>query len=71
MHITVVGMGYVDLSNAALLARRHAVTLLDIAPEKVAALNGRKSPIYDAEIEKALEDDLKETIGCFRTKRGK
>lgn len=54
MRITVIGMGYVGLSNAVLLARRHPVTLLDIVPEKVAALNQGKSPVHDAQIEAEL-----------------
>lgn len=54
MRITVVGMGYVGLSNAALLARHHTVMLLDIVQAKVDALNAHKSPIHDTEIEKEL-----------------
>ena len=53
MKIAVAGMGYVGLSNAVLLARQHAVTVLDIVPEKVAMLNARQSPIRDVDIETA------------------
>jgi UDPglucose 6-dehydrogenase len=52
--ITVVGAGYVGLSNACLLAQHHEVVLLDITPEKIALVNNRKSPIDDADIEKFL-----------------
>lgn len=58
MKIAVAGMGYVGLSNAVLLARQHAVTVLDIVPEKVAMLNARQSPIRDVDIETALTQPL-------------
>ena len=54
MNITIVGTGYVGLSNAMLLAQHNQVTALDIDERKIALLNSKKSPIADAEIEDFL-----------------
>ncbi|SER59675.1 nucleotide sugar dehydrogenase [Salisediminibacterium halotolerans] len=59
MKVTVVGTGYVGLSNAVLLAQKYDVTALDIDSEKVTKINAGESPIEDAEIERYLrEKDL-------------
>lgn len=49
-NITVVGMGYVGLANAILLAQNDPVKALEIVQEKVDLINDGKSPIVDAEI---------------------
>lgn len=56
MKITVVGSGYVGLSNAVLLAQNNEVRLLDIVTEKVELVNAKKSPIVDREIEDFLSN---------------
>jgi len=55
LNITVVGIGYVGLANAILLAQNHSVTLIDIISEKVDLINQRKSPIQDSYISEYLE----------------
>lgn len=54
MNITVVGTGYVGLSNAVLLAQHNKVVALDVVKEKVDLINNKKSPIADKEIEAYL-----------------
>ncbi|HHE4406404.1 TPA: nucleotide sugar dehydrogenase [Streptococcus pneumoniae] len=59
MKITVVGMGYVGLSLAVLLAQHHEVTALDIIDKKIQLINEKKSPIQDEYIEQYfLEKNL-------------
>ncbi|MCL1886855.1 MAG: nucleotide sugar dehydrogenase [Betaproteobacteria bacterium] len=54
--ITIVGIGFVGLSNAILLAQNHEVVILDVIAEKVDRLNRRESSIVDAEIEDYLKN---------------
>ncbi|MBB3091700.1 nucleotide sugar dehydrogenase [Nocardioides albus] len=65
MKITVVGVGYVGMSLAVLLAQKHEVVVLDISQERVDLVNARKTPIEDAEITSFLatkELDLRATL---------
>lgn len=50
MKIAVAGTGYVGLSNGVLLAQHNEVVLLDVVPAKVDLVNGKQSPIEDADI---------------------
>ncbi len=54
MKITVVGAGYVGLSNAILLARNSDVVLLDVDAARIARIAAGQSPLRDAEVEAAL-----------------
>jgi UDPglucose 6-dehydrogenase len=56
MKIVVVGLGYVGLSNAVLLAQHNEVIGVDISQERVDALNARKSPIIDSELSEYLAE---------------
>ena len=57
MKIVVVGLGYVGLSNAVLLAQQNEVIGVDILQERVDALNARQSPIFDAELSQYLAEN--------------
>ncbi len=54
--ITVVGIGYVGLSNAVLLSQKLPVYALDIDANKINQLNDRQSPIIDKEISHFLKN---------------
>ena len=56
--IVVVGLGYVGLSNALLLAQKNRVTAVDIDTYKVKLINEKKSPLSDQEMDSFLSNDL-------------
>ncbi len=65
MNITIVGIGYVGLSNAVLLAQKNDVVALDVLQDRVDMINKKVSPIADTEIEEYLakkELNLKATL---------
>ena len=62
MKIAVAGVGYVGLSLAVLLSQRSEVVAVSTTQAKVDMINGRKSPIVDAEISRYMaERELKLT----------
>ena len=56
--ITVVGTGYVGLSNAMLFSAKHQVTALDIDIYRVSLLKEKNSPIQDELIEQYLQKNI-------------
>ena len=63
--ICVVGIGYVGMSLAALLGRKHSVLALDVLPERVERLNRGESPIHDEYIEKFLREGQTRVIATM------
>lgn len=62
--IAVVGLGYVGMSLAALLARTNTIVAVDIDAERVAQVNNGISPVLDPKISEYLESgnlDLRAT----------
>lgn len=56
MKITLVGLGYVGLSNAILLALSNEVIGIDVDDRKIDMINNKKSPLVDKEIIEYLEN---------------
>ncbi len=56
MKFTVVGCGYVGMSNAVLLAQHNEVIALDINEANVNSINKRKSTVADVEIQDYLDN---------------
>lgn len=68
MRVTVVGLGYVGLSNAVLFAQKNQVIALDIDPLKVSMINDRVTPIKDCLINEYLDNKqlhLKATCSSY------
>lgn len=73
MKIAVVGIGYVGLSNAILLAQHNEVVLVDVIKEKVELINNKKSPIVDALISNYLKNkplNLRATLNLDEACKG-
>jgi UDPglucose 6-dehydrogenase len=56
LKIAVVGLGYVGLTNAVLLAQKNEVYAVDVDMARVAFVNDRVSPIEDVELEEFLSN---------------
>lgn len=54
MKIAIIGLGYVGLSNAVLLAQNNEVVAVDTVQAKIDMVNSKKSPIIDADISEYL-----------------
>ncbi|WP_404384447.1 nucleotide sugar dehydrogenase [Knoellia locipacati] len=54
MKISVVGLGYVGLSNAVVLSQHHDVVAVDLNAARVEEVNRRESPLVDPELEEYL-----------------
>ena len=54
MKIVVVGLGYVGVSNAVMLAQHNKVIGVDISQRRVELLNSKKSPMIDEDLSKFL-----------------
>ena len=65
INIAVVGLGYVGLSNAVMLAQKNIVTAVDIDIDKVNLINKRESPLADKLMNSFIANetlDLKATL---------
>ena len=47
MNITVIGAGYVGMSNALLLAQNNNVSIIDLDHSKIQKIQNKESPIAD------------------------
>lgn len=57
MNFTVIGLGYVGLSNALLLSRKHTVIGYDISESRINSLKKGESYLNDIEIKRFLDEE--------------
>jgi UDPglucose 6-dehydrogenase len=58
MKISIVGTGYVGLSNAVVLSQNHEVVALDISVERVSLINSKKSTVADRDIQDYFDNKI-------------
>lgn len=71
--ITVAGLGYVGMSLAVLLARKHQVIAFDIDPDRVDKVNSGQSTVEDPDIDAVLgkqDLDLRATLDAEKAFSG-
>ena len=56
MNITVVGAGYVGLSNAIILSQYNNVIIYDILEEKIDLINNKESTVFGTDMDKYLQN---------------
>lgn len=56
MKIAVIGLGYVGVANAVLLAQSHEVVAVDVQQSRVDAVNERRAPVVDDMVTKYLTE---------------
>ena len=57
MKIVIVGLGYVGISNAIVLAQKHSVIGVDVDVEKLAKLENKQSPLSDEFLQDFLRNE--------------
>ncbi len=62
--ISVIGAGYVGLSLAVLLSKKHSVIINDVDLAKIDKINKKISPIEDPEIIDAFNQPVFQLVGC-------
>ncbi|MDP4023263.1 UDP-glucose/GDP-mannose dehydrogenase family protein [Methylobacterium sp. NEAU 140] len=69
MRIVMVGAGYVGLVSGACLADfGHAVTCVDRDPDKIAALEAGRMPIYEPGLDALVAENVRQGRLAFRTR---
>jgi len=63
--VAVAGLGYVGMSLAILLARKHQVIAFDIDPERIEKVNSGGTTVADSEIENVLEKETLKLSGTL------